>query len=212
MSYDTTTLEEIAEALDHAAKVAKALADKHAQVGEDGSMAKQDARRERNEAWAKEVRKAIAELKKPRAKKLVAAGVPQSDGAQAIGRLFKRRSDTPWAGKEIVALRAIEASGELTPENMTLLELYYAAERKKGDAGIHRRDLCTFLNNFAGELDRARAHAKVNERDPRRAPAHADPPRWDQFLKECKLLASPFEFAPALRKEQFAEWERANGF
>lgn len=212
MSYDTTTLEQIAEALDHAANVAKALSEKHGQVDEMGSAVKQSLRQARNEAWAKEVRKAIAELKKPRAKKLVAAGVPQSEGAQALARLYRRGQNTPWAGKELVALRAIEASGELTPENIALLQLYDASEREKGEIGIYRRDLCTFLNNFAGELDRARAHARVNERDPRRAPAQADPPRWDQFLKECRLLASPFEFAPALRKEQFAEWERANGF
>lgn len=33
---------------------------------------------------------------------------------------------------------------------------YTEAERAKGDDGRHRRDLLTFLNNFTGELDRAR--------------------------------------------------------
>lgn len=39
--------------------------------------------------------------------------------------------------------------------DIDLLGRYYAVERKKGEKGIHRRDLSTLLNNFPSELDRA---------------------------------------------------------
>ena len=38
-----------------------------------------------------------------------------------------------------------------------MIERYYCVERAKGGHGAHRRDLTTFLNNYEGELDRARA-------------------------------------------------------
>lgn len=41
--------------------------------------------------------------------------------------------------------------------DLDLIERYYAAERRKDDKGIHRRDLQTFLNNYPSELDRAHA-------------------------------------------------------
>lgn len=86
--------------------------------------------------------------------------LPTTEQAKRIALLYNRRLTTPWADKEIKAYRAIAKSyqnNEAFLEDLTLLEKYYETERRKGEAGIHRRDLCTLLNNFSGELDRAKA-------------------------------------------------------
>ncbi len=62
-------------------------------------------------------------------------------------------------------------------ESLDLIERYYAVERAKGDEGIHRRDMLTFLNNFTGELDRANAvKAKTKRSLEWLAAEHATPP------------------------------------
>ena len=81
--------------------------------------------------------------------------LPSTPQAVRIAALFSRRPTTAWSEKESKALRAI---GEIHEDDLALIEAYYAAERAKGDIGWHRRDIGTFLNNFSGELDRARAH------------------------------------------------------
>jgi hypothetical protein len=82
-------------------------------------------------------------------------GIPETEEARRVGRLFNRRDGTAWAPKEVKEYKNLVKAGEITDENLTLLEGYYAAERSK-EKGIHRRNLATFLNNFRGELDRAR--------------------------------------------------------
>jgi len=81
--------------------------------------------------------------------------LPSTPQAVRISALFSRRPTTAWSEKESKALRAI---GEIHDDDLALIEAYYASERAKGDIGWHRRDIGTFLNNFSGELDRARAH------------------------------------------------------
>lgn len=71
-----------------------------------------------------------------------------------LARLFHRRETTPWSEKERKAFRAI---GEIQNEDLELLERYYAMQFPK-DKDYRRRDLCTLLNNFQGELDRARKY------------------------------------------------------
>ena len=84
--------------------------------------------------------------------------LPTSEPAQRIASLFSRRLTTPWSKKEVKAFKAI---GPIESADLDVIFRYYAAERAKGDTGPeggrHRRDLATFLNNFTGELDRARA-------------------------------------------------------
>lgn len=82
--------------------------------------------------------------------------VPTTRTAQRIATLFNRRLTTPWSVAEI---KSFKACGNVTDAELELVEKYYASERAKGELGIHRRDLCTFLNNWRGELDRARAFA-----------------------------------------------------
>lgn len=99
-------------------------------------------------------------------------------------------------------------------DDLTLVELYYAFERKKGDKGIHRRDLATFLNNYGGEVDRARLWAEkfpnlaAKARDSR-APK-PQPDRWKEFLEAEYPTAREHDFwrvAISVRDE-YRQWEK----
>lgn len=86
------------------------------------------------------------------------AQFPSTAPAKRIATLFHRKLTTAWSEKEIRAFRKlVRAKCFETMDDLDLIERYYFVERRKGDKGIHRRDLSTFLNNFSGELDRARA-------------------------------------------------------
>ena len=93
---------------------------------------------------------AIAETELPLA---IEKNVPTTRTAQRIATLFNRRLTTPWSVSEIKAFRAL---GVIEDSDLETVEKYYAAERAKGDNGFHRRALETFLNNWRGELDKAR--------------------------------------------------------
>lgn len=82
--------------------------------------------------------------------------IPTTEPALFIAEMFSRRATTAWSAKEVKAFKAV---GEIDMADLELIARYYASERAKGTEGIHRRDLKTFLNNFHGELDRARAFA-----------------------------------------------------
>lgn len=87
---------------------------------------------------------------------------PTSEPAKRIAGLFRRRLTTAWAYKEIKAFKDI---GEINIDDLEMIESYYERERAKGINGIHRRDLYTFLNNFPGELDRARGATRRRKQD-----------------------------------------------
>lgn len=78
---------------------------------------------------------------------------PETEEGKRVAKLFNRRESTEWSDKEIKAFR----KAKVTLEGMDAIEPYYAAERAKGEDGRQRRDLMTFLNNFGGEWDRAKA-------------------------------------------------------
>lgn len=67
--------------------------------------------------------------------------------------LFRRRSETRWTDGELKAFRS-HAAGCLEDDFKVLCE-YYRAQIPDGD--YRRRDLSTLLNNFPGEIDRAKA-------------------------------------------------------
>lgn len=100
---------------------------------------------------------------------------PTTESAKSTADLFGRSHSTPWSDKEIAAFKKAK------PEraDVFLIARYYAQERAKPDnKGIHRRDLLTFLNNYAGELDRARA------RFPQKSmPKTQEPEGWREWLK-----------------------------
>jgi hypothetical protein len=72
-------------------------------------------------------------------------------------KLFRRRLTTPWGAAELRAWKAnrsaIEAS---TPEDWQVLEAFYAFEETSRHVVYRRQDLATLLNNWSGEIDKAR--------------------------------------------------------
>jgi hypothetical protein len=68
-----------------------------------------------------------------------------------IGEWFGRRTSTAWSVKEAAALKAVDPSAE----ELTEMEDYYTAPMQ-ADKDYRRRDVLTLLNNWTGELDRAR--------------------------------------------------------
>lgn len=71
-----------------------------------------------------------------------------------ISKWFNRRESTIWSDKEERGLKKVIASD--TPEDeLTLLEKYYTAEINQ-NSDYRRKNIETLLNNWAGEIDRAR--------------------------------------------------------
>jgi hypothetical protein len=71
-------------------------------------------------------------------------------------KLFHRRPSTAWGKAELTAWRAARATIEGThADDWELLEWFYAQPQEKTYA---RRDLATLLNNWNGEIDRARSY------------------------------------------------------
>jgi hypothetical protein len=66
---------------------------------------------------------------------------------------FHRRDTTPFSAGELKAFRNL---GEIHADDMAVLAQYYRAELP-AEKNYRRRDLQTLLNNFLGEVDRARA-------------------------------------------------------
>lgn len=97
--------------------------------------------------------------------------IPQSPQALRLAKLYGRKPTTAWDIKEIKAFKALSP---LADDDLDLVCRYTEAEQAKGEEGRHRRNLATLLNNFAGELDRARAKP---------VSSHA-PPKPKQFLDD----------------------------
>ena len=110
--------------------------------------------------------------------------------ALRIAALFGRKPTTPWSDKEIAAWRKIK------PQDIELdaIEAYYAGERSKRDGGVHRRDLGTFLNNYAGELDRATLAGFAGKAAPAKSKAQCIAEAATMFMR--------------LTPESEAEWPR----
>jgi len=70
-----------------------------------------------------------------------------------IGSWFQRQPTTLWTIAEVEALNAVQP----TEKEIAGMEAYYLADIQP-EQDIRRRDLATLLNNWNGELDRARDH------------------------------------------------------
>ena len=101
-----------------------------------------------------------------------------------IGGWFKRRPTTPWSSKEIKALKDVIKLGT-PPEDIDLLERRYMS----GDQYL-RREIITLLNNWNGEIDRARGLSRSPQPQleltkPKRPPGKEwmdDPNDWRHAL------------------------------
>lgn len=70
---------------------------------------------------------------------------------KTISKMYNRRESTPWNEKESKKLKEIAKRPEARAECMEIHALY-----ESGTYQYFRRDIYTLLNNWTGELDRAR--------------------------------------------------------
>lgn len=112
---------------------------------------------------------------KPPAEKPKRDNCPTAPQAKRFADMFGRKHSTAWSLKEIAAYKAL---GIIPEDDMVVLEKYYASGEK-----YLRKDLGTLLNNFAGELDRAR---KMFSNEKPKPPANYEDP-MDTLLKQAGL-------------------------
>lgn len=94
-----------------------------------------------------------------------------------IGRLFRRKETTPWSWKEETALKNLLP---IDDEELQAVERYYSEVIPK-EKDYRRRDLLTLLNNWSGEVDRARG------RKPAKQPRNGSKPQpegWEAWRQE----------------------------
>ena len=75
-----------------------------------------------------------------------------------FGRLLGRGENTLWNVTEAIALQSVRPQ----KEEIDLIRLFYGAEIPK-DQDFRRQNIETLLNNWNGELDKARAY-KLSKR------------------------------------------------
>jgi len=78
---------------------------------------------------------------------------PTDVAKEAIGKLFNRRSKTPWSEKEMAALQTVCKMGLAGEAELELMRWYY----EESGCQFLRTNVQILLNNWTGELDRARA-------------------------------------------------------
>lgn len=75
-----------------------------------------------------------------------------------IGLFLKRRPETDWQENEIKAFKAIS----FDPEEVSIVEAFYKAPERDKEPLFRRTGMLALLNNWNGEVDKARAWAKRN--------------------------------------------------
>ena len=89
--------------------------------------------------------------------------IKKSEPMLRLEKLFGRREKTSWSQKEKEALRKI---GDIDDEDLSLLERFYffALPANTDDDRWLRKNLQTLLNNYNGELDKARLWLAKNDK------------------------------------------------
>jgi hypothetical protein len=100
------------------------------------------------------------EITNPPAEKKALNGWHPDEQQLLVGGFFNRRSSTPWSEKEIKAWRKVGKA----PDDLDLLRRYYTAEIPEGN-DYRRKDLSTLLNNWSGEIDRARRFCENQDKN-----------------------------------------------
>jgi len=86
---------------------------------------------------------------------------------QRLNRFFNRRDGTKWSDKELKALKDL---GDIDEGDFAVMEAYYTM-RIPEKTDYRRRDMLTLLNNWPGELDRAKRHGGVKSVEQKQAEA-----------------------------------------
>lgn len=80
--------------------------------------------------------------------------IPSTEQSKRIAAIFHRKETTAWQTNEI---RAYKELGTIPEEDLAAVESYYSQNwPPKREKNILRHDLLTFLNNFQGEVGRAK--------------------------------------------------------
>jgi len=95
--------------------------------------------------------------KKPRAKSSKGRVKENTDMMIRIGKWFNRKPETLWQEKEAQVLYQVLP----TMDELNEMEAYYSADIPK-EEDYRRRNIETLLNNWTGELDRAKGFIKAN--------------------------------------------------
>jgi hypothetical protein len=93
-----------------------------------------------------------------------------------LNALFHRRENTAWSEREKKAIRTISQHPSFESE-LAEIEAYYATGHK-----YLRKDLLTLINNWAGELDRARNYVPESESKPSKDIR----PSYDEYIQMKK--------------------------
>jgi hypothetical protein len=75
-----------------------------------------------------------------------------------VGKLLGRRESTTWSDKELDALRKI---GDPAEEELAMIERFYSADLPS-ETDYRRTTMQILLNNWTGELDKARLYTLQN--------------------------------------------------
>ena len=116
---------------------------------------------------------------------------PTTDTAKRIADIFRRPHEKAWKDKEIAAYRK---AMPITEDELRLLEKLYASDYK-----FKRKNLITFLNQFHGEVDRARAHFPQSKPQQKAG----DPEGWREWLESKGYPYSEYAIARGYLKEEF---------
>lgn len=92
----------------------------------------------------------------------ISKSAPSSPESKSIAKLFNRKESTKWNDKEI---RAFMKLRPIDKDDLALVIDYYESERACGRGQYCRHDLQTFLNNFQGEVDRARMNHTTKKKE-----------------------------------------------
>lgn len=133
---------------------------------------------------------------------------PEAGPAKRIAAIFNRRLTTEWQEKEIKAFKALKLRDD--DPDLALVEKYYAAVKPTPEGRYLRHELFTFLNNFRGEVDRARAWElsktpqKTNGTKP---PMPEYPPGFIEFLDSKEAPHKPYRQWNAGMQQEFLNSE-----
>ena len=129
------------------------------------------------------------------------ARIPTSETAKRIGAIMRRRPTTPSNdAKEVRPFRNL--SPHVSDDDLTLVEEYYARNwPPRSNVNHLRHDLATLINNWQGEVDRARIWTSAHPRK--------QPPR--KIIPLPRSLVQPEPFSPEERLAAANDFEKLMG-
>lgn len=80
-----------------------------------------------------------------------------------IGTMFGRKPESAWSKAEMIALGPVAVSGT-SEEDLEILRRYYRSSQIPGERDYRRKTVGNLLDNWQGELDRARGWDREEKR------------------------------------------------